>query len=67
MPSFNHGDNVTLQRKFWTDLANSYLAAGIPDQSYFEKLLAKAAYWQQQYDEYSAHLQATNTSFHFAS
>jgi len=66
MPAFNHGDEVTLQHKFWTDLANSYLAAGVPDQEYFEKLLNKAAYWQEQYDAYMAHLKATNTSFHLA-
>ena len=66
MPAFNHGDEVMLQYKFWTDLANSYLAAGVPDQEYFEKLLTKAAYWQQQYDAYMAHLSAINTSFHLA-
>jgi hypothetical protein len=66
MPPFNHGDNVVLQRKFWADLANAYLAAGVPDQEYFQKLLTKAAYWQQQYDDYVAHLQAINTSFHLA-
>jgi hypothetical protein len=66
MPEFNHGDNVIIQHKFWTDLANAYLAAGVPDQQYFETLLAKAAYWQQQYDDYTAHLKAVNTSFHLA-
>jgi hypothetical protein len=66
MPPFNHGDNVCTQHKFWTDLVNAYLAAGVPDQEYFEKLLVKAAYWQQQYDDYIAHLRVTNTSFHLA-
>lgn len=66
MTSFNHGDNVVFQHKFWTDLANAYLAAGVPDQEYFQKLLAKAAHWQQQYDDYVAHLKATSTSFHLA-
>ncbi len=62
----NHGDNVVLRRKFWADTANTYLAAGVPDPVYFQKLLARAAYWQDQYDQYTAHLQATNTSFHLA-
>lgn len=65
-PASNHGDEVCLQRKFWADTANSYLAAGCPDPDYFTTLLERAAYWQQQYDDYIAFLKATNTSFHIA-
>jgi hypothetical protein len=63
----NHGDEVILQRNFWTRTANTYLAAGIPDVDYFQVLLERASHWQQEYDRYVAHLKVTNTSFHLAS
>ena len=62
-PAFNHGDEVCLQRKFWADTANTYLAAGCPDPDYFATLLERAAYWQQQYDDYMAHLRAIQTTY----
>lgn len=66
MPQYNRGDEVMLQHRFWTNTVNSYIAAGVPDSDYLLKLLDKAAFWQQQYDDYIAHLRATNTSYHLA-
>jgi hypothetical protein len=62
----NHGDEVMLQHRFWTNTVNSYVAAGVPDPDYLLKLLDKAAYWQEQRDAYMAHLCATNTSHHLS-
>jgi hypothetical protein len=60
----SYGDEVTIQRRFWLDTVNRYLAAGCPDPDYFEKLIQTAAEWQQKYDDYLTHLRATNTSHH---
>lgn len=62
----NYADEVTLQHKFWTKLANDYLNTASPDPDYLAKLLATAAEWQAKYDAYLAHLRATSTSFHLA-
>ena len=62
-PAFNHGDEVMLQHRFWTELVNSYIAAGCPDPEYLAKIMGTAAEWQAQYDDYMAHLGAIKTTY----
>jgi hypothetical protein len=64
MTQSNYGDYVIMYRNWAVDTANRYLNNGCPDPDYFVKLLETAAYWQQRYDDYVAHLKVTNTSFH---
>jgi hypothetical protein len=62
-PAFNHGDEVCLQHRFWTELVNSYIAAGCPDPEYLAKIMGTAAEWQSKYDDYMAHLCAIKTTY----
>lgn len=62
----NYADNLLTDYRFYTKLANDYLNTANPDPSYLCKLMTTAADYQQKWDDYLAHLAATNTSFHLA-
>jgi hypothetical protein len=60
----SYADEVSLQRHFWLETVNRYLNSVSPDPEYLAKLMNTAAEWEAKWDEYLAHLRATNTSHH---
>jgi len=65
-PALNHGDEVMIEHRFRSELAEKYAATANPDPDYLAKLQRDAAYWREQYNAYIRHIRVTNTSYHLA-